>query len=113
AWPMAHTDFLHHAVYLEVPEDKVDDLAMFDGSVWVERTEGLLNAKCDLEVNNIIALNVAYDVAMGKRTVEDARAFFTQTAMDAKNGKLNDYSRGLIFEPQSKAAAHYPDSPQM
>ncbi len=47
--------------------DKYEDLAMFDGSVIVERTKDEISARCDKEEMNLLALNLANDVAAGKK----------------------------------------------
>jgi hypothetical protein len=47
SWPVAHSDFIEHAIAYKVPVDKVGDLAKFDGSLIVDRTKGCLAAKCD------------------------------------------------------------------
>ncbi len=53
--------------------DKYNDLAQFDGSVTVDRTQGTLAARCDKQENNFLALNQAHDVITGKKTVEEER----------------------------------------
>jgi hypothetical protein len=103
-FPMPHTDFLASTVKYRAPLDKLDDLAMYDGSVWFHRTRGELTAQCDMEELNNLALNLANDVATGKRTVEDARAFYAKTAMEFKQGKSSPYTSGLLFQPVPNAA---------
>lgn len=109
-FPMAHPDFLTSTVKYRVPADKVDDLFEYDGSVWVHRTRGEMSAQCDVEEMNYLALNLAHDIATGKRTVQDARAFYAKTAMAFKAGdRSSPYITGLTFEPMPNAAD--PDSP--
>jgi hypothetical protein len=103
-FPMAHTDFLSSTVKLSVPADKLDELARYDGSVWYHRTRGELTAQCDKEELNNLALNLANDIVTGKRTVEDARAFYAKTAMEFKQGQLSDYVTGLRFTPNPNSA---------
>jgi len=109
-FPMKHQDVLEQVVYFEVPEDKFDELAAYDGSVIVERTKGTLSARCDKEPMNYLALNLAHDIISGKRSVEDARAFYAKTAMAFKEGKKDPYTQGLLFRPGTKAAGD-PDQP--
>jgi hypothetical protein len=104
SFPMPHTDFLTSTVKYKIPGDKVSDLFAYDGSVWFHRTRGELSAQCDMEELNNLALNLAVDIATGKRTVDDARAFYAKTAMEFKQGKTNDYLSGLRFQPASDAA---------
>lgn len=112
-YPMPHTDFLTQTVRHRVPADKLDDLWMFDGSVWAHRTRGELMAQCDIEPNNVLALNVAHDIITGKRTWAEARDFFARTAMAYKNGdRSSPYMNGLMFPTEPNAAdtdmAHKP-----
>lgn len=107
-FPMPHVDFLAHTVKHAVPADKVNDLFMFDGSLWVHRTRGEMTAECDLEAHNLIALNLGHDVAMGRKTVAQARADYVRLAMAHKNGDRSDpYTQRLVFAPEPNAA--WPD----
>lgn len=109
-FPMAHVDYLTQTVKHRVPADKVDELFEYDGSVYVHRTRGEITAQCDVEAMNFLALNLAHDVAMGRRTVADARAFYARTAMAFKNGdRSSPYVMGLTFQQESNAAD--PDRP--
>jgi len=109
-FPMPHVDYLTQTVRHRVPTDKFDDLAEYDGSVIVHRTRGEVTAQCDVEAMNFLALNLAHDVSMGRRTVEDARAFYAKTAMAFKQGdKSSPYVQGLTFQQESNAAD--PDRP--
>lgn len=104
-FPMPHTDFLTSTVKHNVPADKMDDLYEYDGSVWFHRTRGELSAQCDKEELNNLALNLAHDVAMGKRTVQDARMFYAKTAMEFKAGNMSSpYLTGLTFQPMANSA---------
>lgn len=104
-FPMPHPDYLTQTIRHRVPADRVDDLFEYDGSVYVHRTRGELSAQCDLEAMNFLALNLAHDVAMGSRTVADARAFYARTAMAFKRGdKSSPYVNGLIFQQEPNAA---------
>ena len=109
-FPMPHTDFLSHTVKVSVPTDKLDELGEFDGSLWYHRTRGELVAQCDLEAHNNIALNLGYDIAMGKRTVMEGRAEYARLAMAYKNGDRSDpYLMTIIFQPMQNAGD--PDQP--
>ncbi len=103
-FPMPHTDLLQQWVSLKVPTDKLNDLAKYDGSVVVERTTGMISARCDKEGANFLALNLAHDIIMGKRTVEDARQKYGQEIMKMKAGQMTEYTKGLIFNPNSNAS---------
>jgi len=70
----------------------MDELFAFDGSLWVHRTRGAMTAQCDLEAHNNIALNLGHEVAMGRRTVADARAMYVKLAMEHKEGMASPYT---------------------
>ena len=109
-FPMPHVDYLTQTVLYRVPADKVDDLFEYDGSVWAHRTRGELSAQCDLEAMNFLALNLAHDIASGRRAVADARAFYARTAMEFKQGnRSSPYVTGLMFRSGANAAD--PDKP--
>ena len=82
-----------------VPWDKFDELAQFDGSVSAVRTLGTLSARCDTVEHNILGLNLANDVALGKKTPEEARKAFEQAAMAEKKGEKPAILQRLMFEP--------------
>lgn len=97
-FPGPHTDLLQQWIKYKVPLDKYDDLAMYDGSVVVERTNGMISARCDLEEANFLALNLANDVSMGKRSVAQARKFYAETIMALKKGGKPAYTQALQFK---------------
>lgn len=104
-FPMPHPDYLAQTVRHKVPGDKLGELFEYDGSVWFHRTRGELTAQCDVEEMNMLALNLAHDIVMGKRTVADARAFYGKTAMAFKNGdRSSPYTQGLMFQTNPGAA---------
>lgn len=109
-FPMPHVDYLTQTIKHSVPADKLDDLYQFDGSVWYHRTRGELSAQCDKVPMNLLALNLAHDVISGKRTVDDARAFYATTAMAYMQGdSTSTYVTGLMFPTEPNAAD--PDKP--
>ena len=73
SFPVEHTDMMMQSIFHKVPTDQYDDLAKFDGSVTVDRTQGLISARCDMEANNMLALNLVHDIITGKKTVAKAR----------------------------------------
>lgn len=109
-FPMAHSDYLTQTIRHRVPAGRVNDLFEYDGSVYVHRTRGEITAQCDLEAMNFLALNLAHDIATGRRSVADARAFYARTAMAFKQGdKSSAYVTGLTFAQEANAAD--PDRP--
>lgn len=49
SWPKAHTDFLTQYIDYRVPPEQAHLVAMFDGSILVDRTRGEVAARCDSE----------------------------------------------------------------
>lgn len=98
-FPMPHKDVVEHFVDYKVPVDKFDEIAMYDGSVICERTKGEISARCDQESMNILALNLANDVAKGTKDVKAARDFYARTAVAFTKGNLQPYAQSLQFEP--------------
>jgi hypothetical protein len=107
---MPHQDVLEQVINYRVPPDKFDELARYDGSVIVERTKGTMSARCDKEEMNYLALNLAHDIVIGKRNVEDARAFYAKTAKAFKSGEKHPYTQRLQFRADRSGTAD-PDKP--
>jgi hypothetical protein len=97
-FPKGHTDYVEQFINYKAPVDKYDDIAKYDGSIIVERTAGLMSARCDKEEMNFLAINLANEVATGKRSVEDAREFYAKTAVEFMAGKSSPYTEKLLFE---------------
>jgi hypothetical protein len=55
--------------------------------VIVERTKGEISARCDKEVANILALNLANDIIEDKRSVEEARQYYADAMMQVLKGE--------------------------
>lgn len=97
-FPMPHKDALYQAINYRIDADKADELLKYDGSVLLERTKGEIGARCDKEDANFLAINLANDVATGRRSVDDARKFYAESMMAMmKKGTKNDYLQGFIF----------------
>ncbi len=98
-FPRPHNDVLEQVISYRAPVDKFDDLAAFDGSIAAQRTAGELSVRCDREEMNLLALNVANEIASGQRSVEDARRFVAQTTAAFMAGETTNYTRRLLFTP--------------
>ena len=110
-WPAPHTDIVEQFIDMRVPPDKFDDLAKFDGSVIAERTKGEVSARCGGEAANFLALNLANDIATGKRTFGDARNYYAKAMKQKEQGTTDPYLEKLVFEVQTSGTAD-PDKPQ-
>ncbi len=110
-FPMEHPDVMQQWINYQAPVDQYDDLARYDGSVVMERTSGEMSARCDKEPANFLAVNLAHEVATGKRTVEDARMEYGKQIQGLMAGTKSEYTSGVMFSPPSADAAGFKDEP--
>ena len=98
-FPAPHTDVMQQWIDYKTPLDKYDDLAMYDGSVVAERTNGELSARCDKEAANFLAINLAHDIVTDKRTPDDARRMYAEQIMAMMAMRPAPYTERLMFTP--------------
>ncbi len=108
-FPKEHEDTLEQTIAYQVPPDKFDELAEFDGSVIVARTLGTMSAMCDQEAANFLALNLANDIVTDKVTVEEAREQYAQAIQDLMEGEEHPYTQGLQFDVASVEETRFED----
>ncbi len=104
-FPTPHTDFLTQYVDYPVDPQRATDLVEFDGSVIVDRTAGQIGARCDHEPFNMLTLNLAVEVLEGRRTVEEARELYADTAAAFVMGRDAPYAERLLFDPPGEDTA--------
>jgi len=104
SFPVEHTDMMQTTIQYKVPVDIMDDLSKFDGSVTFDRTQGTMSARCDKEGNNFLALNLANDIIMGKKSVEEARKAYGDIVKEKMNGADPLYMQKLTFAVQDNTA---------
>ena len=104
SFPIEHTDMMQTTIMYKVPEDKMDELGVFDGSVTFDRTQGTMSARCDQEGNNFLALNLANDIITNKKTVVQARKAYGDIIKQKMSGESPEYMAKLTFSSQSSAA---------
>ena len=107
-FPMEHSDILLQTVDYRVPQNRVDELARFDGSLIVDRTKGELSARDENEQMNILALNLADRIVRGEMTPEKARREYRKNAEAFSMGTSNPIVTSLHFSSQENAGD--PDS---
>ncbi len=100
-FPLPHTDVMQQWIDYKVPEEKFNDLAMFDGSIVCNRTNGEMSARCDKEGANFLAINLANDVIKGDKDVETARDFYATSVKEFINGGEPAYMQKLQFDVAS------------
>jgi hypothetical protein len=84
---------------------KATELITFDGSVLIDRTAGQLGAHCDHEAYNTLTLNLAVELIEGRRTVDDARRLYAETAAAYAMGRPAPYAEKLLFTPPTSSTA--------
>ena len=99
AFPMEHPDVMEQFIDYRMPPEMFDEIAMYDGSVILERTKGEMSARCDKEGANFLAVNLAHEIATGKTTVEQARQKYGEEIKAMKAGNPTAYTKGLMFTP--------------
>lgn len=103
-FPAPHTDSVESVIDYRVPVDKFTELALFDGSVVVERTAGEVSARCHDEQANFLALNLMHDIATGQKTADDARAYYAKEFAGYRRKEPTPYMEKLRFEPGTGTA---------
>lgn len=100
------TDYLQQTISYQVPEDKIADLRLFDKSIQVDRSKAEISSWSQSEPMNYLALNLAEEIITGKRTVDDARDFYSKMQELSQSGKSSPYLNGFVFtkEDDSRAA---------
>ncbi len=107
-FPKPHKDYVEQYIDYKAPADRFDELAEYDGSVIVMRTGGELAGRCDKEEMNFLAINLADEIATGKHSVANARAFYAKTAVEFMSGTSSPYTEKHLFNV-AKAGTGDPD----
>ena len=95
----AHEGYLEQTVGYRPRPEAISSLRAFDHGVRLDPAREELTAASNLESLNYLALNMANEVALGKRTARNAQEFFVKTAKLASSGKSSAYLEKLQFEP--------------
>lgn len=104
-FPMPHKDVLEQFIAYDVPPEMFDELAAYDGSVIVERTKGVISARCDKEGANFLALNLAHQIVEGQIGVEEARGTYADAIRAFMDGEPVATMQELQFDPPTRMAA--------
>ena len=111
-FPMKHKDVLEQVIDYKVPAELFSQLASYDGSVVAKRTCGEISSRNDREETNFLALNIANDIITGRKNVEEARQFYTETMTALSEGQKPDYTQKFMFAV-AKGNTADPDQPTM
>lgn len=97
-FPVPHTDSVTSVIDYRVPPDLVSQVVRFDGSVTVDRTGGLVSARCHDEQANNLALNLVHDIVTGAKTVQEARDYYGEEFLGYRRGDPTPYMQALQFD---------------
>jgi len=97
-FPDTHNDFLKQFIDYRVPVEMFSPLAEYDGSVTCDRTKGEMSAMCGGTSMNFVAVNLAHEIVIGKRSVQEARQEYTKLYQAHKNGEHPPYTTSFQFE---------------
>lgn len=97
-FPSPHADFLTQYIDYEVPLNKLDELGRFTGSCLIDRASGEVGARCDSEAPNFLSINLMHEIVTGMRTVDDARAFYSETLSAYCLGESAPHCERFLFE---------------
>ncbi|WP_114908210.1 hypothetical protein [Ornithinimicrobium murale] len=100
-FPAPHIDCVESVLDYQVPPEKATELALFDGSVMIDRTAGEISARCHDEQANFLALNLSHDIVTGSRTAREARAYYAEEFLNARRKGPTPYMEGLRFTPKN------------
>lgn len=109
-FPLPHEDILEQTVDYRVPLNKHDMIVRFDGSLIIDRTRGELSVHCDSESSNRLMLNLAHDIAVGRKTVDEARRECDRRVTVWRLSWSDPYTQKLQFSPDL-ASSHETDTP--
>lgn len=101
-FPEPHTDMLEQVINYHVPAEKVGELAMLEGSLFVDRTKGEVIVHCDNEGANTISMNVMHEIVQGKRTPAEARDKIKEQITRFMKNEQAPYAEELLFELPEK-----------
>ncbi len=109
-FPSPHADFLTQYIDYEVPLEKVGELGRFTGSFLIDRASGEVAARCDSEGANFLSINLMHEIVTGMRTVDDARAFYSETLSAYCLGESAPHCERFLFE-LPRGGSGDPDKP--
>lgn len=89
---------LEQTIAYLVPKERVAKLKRFSPRLTVNPTAGELSFASASEATNHLALNLADEIVVGKRTVPEAREFFARTKRLGQSGKSSPYLDQLRFD---------------
>ena len=111
-FPQPHTDMLENVINYKVPVEKFDDLAEYDGSLYIDRTRGEASARCDMEAANILSLNMMHEIVSGRLTAKQAKMRQAEIESDFMLNRPAPFTERLEF-PVPETGTADPDRSNM
>jgi hypothetical protein len=100
-FPFQHRDYLEQTIDLRVPAERCGELALFNGSVVVNRTRGEVTVHCSSEAANFVLINLVHDIVLGKLSAREAREACASTAAALLMRWPVAHAAGLSFTPDT------------
>ncbi len=91
---------LEHAVDYEFSADRTAQVLALGRGLRIDQAGFEISVQGAGEGANLLALNLADEIARGKTTPEAARDFYDRTAALSAAGKSSPYMEGLLFKPR-------------
>ncbi len=95
-------DYLEQTVDYQIPRGRADELRRFDERLEINERGGQLSAWSPSEPMNVLILNMAHEIASGRRDARSARSFVAKAVEFSKAGKSSVYMERLLFPPGPK-----------
>jgi hypothetical protein len=95
-------DCLEQTAADRVPPGRILDVRRFSERLAVNRRDEQMTARSPNERTNFLLVNLAHEIASGKRGFKSADAFYKRIEKLEKAGKSSPYTRGLLFPPPLK-----------
>jgi hypothetical protein len=89
---------LQQTIAYLAPQEKVDELRRFSPRLNASLTAGEMTFTSESEGKNIMAMNLADEIVVGKRDVATAQDFFSKTSRLAASGKSSPYMAAPHFD---------------
>jgi hypothetical protein len=99
----AHQGPLEDVVSYDLDSAKADRVMSLGRGVFPDPANSELSAQGRDEWRNILALNMADEVATGERSPREARRVYDKTAQLTASGKSSGYTAGLVFDARGPA----------
>ena len=88
---------LKQSILYRIPEDKIAALRQFDRRITIDKELRMMSTQSESEAENYLCLNLAHEIVVGKRSVEDARQFRRRARMLSEAGMSVPSLSGFVF----------------